>query len=189
MKRILAPILLLTLLFPSLAFGETMDDLVERDGLHYPKFTTVPFTGKVTGQEQGSFRNGKEHGPWVHYYDNGQLNYKVTYKDGKLDSPWVSYHDNGQLYLKGTYKDGKKDGPWVRYWENGQLSQKGTYKEGKRDGPWVRYFDMTHYGNGILFSKGSYKDGKRHGSWIYNNDFGKVRRDITGTYKNGVKVD
>jgi hypothetical protein len=63
MKRILAPILLLTLLFPSLAFGETMNDLVEREGIFYKKFTDVPFTGKTTGDEQGSFRNGKEDGP------------------------------------------------------------------------------------------------------------------------------
>ena len=58
MKRILAPIVLLTLLFPALALGETMDDLVKRDGLFYKKFTTVPFSGKVTGNTQGSFKNG-----------------------------------------------------------------------------------------------------------------------------------
>ena len=65
MKRILTPILLLTLLFPALAFGETMKDLVEREGVFYKKFTEVPFTGKVTGKTQGSFRNGKKHGRWV----------------------------------------------------------------------------------------------------------------------------
>lgn len=35
----------------TLAFGETMDDLVKRDGLHCKKFSDVPFTGKVTGEE------------------------------------------------------------------------------------------------------------------------------------------
>ena len=39
MKRLLAPILLLTLLFPAFAIGETMDDLVERGGIHYKKFS------------------------------------------------------------------------------------------------------------------------------------------------------
>ena len=83
MKRILAPILLLTLLFPALAFGETIRDLVKRDGIYYKKFSTVPFTGKTTGKEQGPFRNSKEHGPWVSYYANGQLGSKGTFKDGK----------------------------------------------------------------------------------------------------------
>ena len=73
MKRILTPILLLTFLFPSLAYGVTMDDLVQRDGLYYKKFSDVPFTGKTTGKSQGSFKDGQKHGPWLTYYDNGQV--------------------------------------------------------------------------------------------------------------------
>ena len=105
----------MVLLFPSLALGETMNDLVVRDGIYYKKFSEVPFSGKITGNTQGSFRNGKKHGPYV------------------------QYHNNGQLWSKGDYKDGKAVGPWVGYWENGQISTKETYKDGKRDGPWVSY--------------------------------------------------
>jgi hypothetical protein len=81
MKRLLAPILLLTLLFPALAFGETMKDLVLRDGIFYKKFSEVPFTGKTTGKYQGSFKDGKRVGPWVEYWKDGQLLSKGTYKD------------------------------------------------------------------------------------------------------------
>jgi len=134
MKRILAPILLLTLLFPSLAFGETVkfDDLVKRDGIHYKKFSTVPFTGKVTGKRQGTYRNGKEDGPWVSYYKNGQLFEKGTYKGGKNDGPWVSYWDDGQLEEKGTFKNGERDGPWFRYYSDGTVWKEntGTFKNG-----------------------------------------------------------
>jgi hypothetical protein len=132
MKRILAPILLLTLLFPALAFGETMDDLVERDGIHYKKFTEVPFTGKVTGKSQGSFKDGKNVGPWVYYHQNGQLWYKGTFKNGKENGPWVIYWDNGRLMNKGTYKNGKWDGPWVWYNKDGTVYEPmtGTYKNG-----------------------------------------------------------
>ena len=87
MNRFLAPIFLLTLLFPSIAIGETMDDLVVRDGIHYKKFSDVPFTGKVVGKTQGSLRNGKNDGPWVYYWGNGQLRTKGTYKNGKSDGP------------------------------------------------------------------------------------------------------
>ena len=133
MKHILAPILLVVLLFPTLALGEevTMDDLVERDGLWYQKFTDVPFDGEVTGQEQGSFSDGKKHGSWVFYDENGQLREKGTYKDGKEEGPWVYYHDNGQLWVRATYKNGKSDGYWESYDENGQLKSKNTYKNGK----------------------------------------------------------
>jgi len=149
MKRILAPILLLTLLFPSLAYGVTYWSLVKRDGLYYKKFAEVPFTEKTTGKYQGTFKNGKEHGPWVGYHDNGQLRSKGTYKNGKRDGPWVIYNDNGQLRSKGTYKDGEEDGPWVDYWDNGQLYSKGTYKDGKKVGPWVYYNKDGTYKDGV----------------------------------------
>ena len=60
-----------------------MDDLVIRNGLYYEKFTDVPFTGKITGNKQGSFKDGKKNGPWVEYRKNGQLFWNGTYKNGK----------------------------------------------------------------------------------------------------------
>jgi hypothetical protein len=61
MKRILAPILLLILLFPALALGDTVGDLVVRDGIHYKKFTDVPFTGKVTVRTQRYAKDTSNH--------------------------------------------------------------------------------------------------------------------------------
>ena len=55
MRYILTSVVFVILLFPALGLGETMDDLVEREGIHYKKFSYVPFTGKVTGKKQGSF--------------------------------------------------------------------------------------------------------------------------------------
>ena len=66
--RILFP---LCLLFPMTTFGETMDDLVKRDGLYYKNFTDIPFTGNITGNTQGTIRNGKKEGLWVHYDSDG----------------------------------------------------------------------------------------------------------------------
>ena len=206
MKRIFAPILLLTLLFPALAQGQSLNDwvgkgkgllcettgvgcpesvdfkdLVKRDGLYFKKRTDIPFTGKTTGDEQGSFKNGKKDGSWISYYDNGQLLTKRTYKDGKRDGLWAAYHDNGQLWSKGPYKNGKKDGPWVGYHKDAKLRIKGTLNDGKKDGPWVWFYD-----NGQLRSKGIYKNGKKDGPWVSYHDNGQL--EAKGTYKNGVKV-
>jgi hypothetical protein len=87
-----------------------MDDLVYRDGIVYKKFSDVPFTGKITGKITGTFKNGKKHGPWVSYYDNGQLMGKGNYKNGKTDGPWVSFNIDGTVYEKytGTVKNGVK---------------------------------------------------------------------------------
>ena len=77
---------LIVLLFPALALGETVkfEDLVYREGLFYKKFTEVPFTGKVTGKGQGKLKDGKKDGPWVSYNKDGTVVEKQTgtYKDG-----------------------------------------------------------------------------------------------------------
>ena len=126
MKRIHASLVLMVLLFPALALGETMDDLVYRDGLYYKKFNpvkrwilllirqpghnVVPFTGTVTGITQGAFRNGKKDGSWVRYYSVGQLETKGNYKDGKKDGPWVFHNEDGTVdeEYTGTFKNGVK---------------------------------------------------------------------------------
>ena len=104
--------ILLTILFISLlsspSWSVTFDDLVERNDLYYEKFTNVPFTGKVTGNSQGSFKNGKRYGAWVWYYGNGQLSYIGNYKNGIKEGAWVSYNEDGTLDNKysGTWKNG-----------------------------------------------------------------------------------
>ena len=107
-------------------------DLVVRDGLYYKKFTEVPFTGNITGEEKGKLKNGKSEGSWIAYWENGQLWYKGDYKNGKQEGSWVHYHENGQLMSKGDYKNGKKEGSWDFYWSNGTVwkDYNGTFKNG-----------------------------------------------------------
>jgi antitoxin component YwqK of YwqJK toxin-antitoxin module len=116
--------------FPS--WSETKDDLVFRDGLYYPKFSKVPFTGQVEGLLQGSIKSGLIEGSWVVYYENGDLQYKGEFKNGVSEGPYVAYWDNGQLHSAGDYKDGKMEGPWVSYRINGSVwkERTGTYKDG-----------------------------------------------------------
>jgi hypothetical protein len=130
----LAPIILLTFLFLSSAFGETMEDLVKGEGLYYKEFIERPFTGKVTGRSQGWFRRSKKDGPWVKFGDNEQVQFKGNHKNGIRKGPWVGYWNNRQLWFKGTYKDGKEIGPWVVYNEGGTVWDEftGTYKYGDK---------------------------------------------------------
>ena len=46
----------------NLSIGWSLDykDLVERDRVYYMKFSDVPFTGEITGQEKGLMRNSHE---------------------------------------------------------------------------------------------------------------------------------
>jgi antitoxin component YwqK of YwqJK toxin-antitoxin module len=105
---------LITILFISLlsshSWSVTFDDLVERDGLYYEKFTDVPYNGKATGEEQGSFKSGKREGAWVFYHENGQAWLEYNYKNGSKEGAWVSDNEDGTVdkELTRPYKDGVK---------------------------------------------------------------------------------
>jgi hypothetical protein len=58
--------------------------LIFREGIHYKKFSDVPFSGKVTGEKQGILQNGKREGPWVTEYVDFGLKRKKVKKIGLI---------------------------------------------------------------------------------------------------------
>ena len=111
------------LFFLNSSVGWSLDykDLVQRDGLFYEKFTDVPFTGEITGEEKGSFKNGKKEGFFFKYYKNGQLWSKGNFKNNKKEGSWIVYFNNGQIFSKGKYKNGRPEGYWVMYEKDGTI--------------------------------------------------------------------
>ena len=102
----------LFLLSPTVVMSETVkyEDLVKTKGLYYQKSSDVPFTGTVTGKSQGKIKKGKRDGPWISYYDNGQLWWEGSYRDGEREGSWFFYNENGTVNGEktGNYKDGVK---------------------------------------------------------------------------------
>ena len=99
------------------------------DGFYYKiKTKEVPFTGiseefyrrsffeiilrkKPKLRIQKHWKNGKLHGPFEEFYENGQLECKGNWKDGyKHDGLWEYYHEDGQLWARENYKNGKREG-------------------------------------------------------------------------------
>jgi len=119
------------LIFIFLLFGqsyaETFDDLVFRNGLYYKKFTDIPFTGEITGQAQGNYKNGLKHGDWVIYYSDGQLQSKGKYIDGHREGIWERYDEHGTIHEFGKYIKGKKNGNWFLRYENPHMN---VFKDG-----------------------------------------------------------
>ena len=142
------------------SFSETMENLVLRDGLYYQLSSEQPFSGEITGKNQGSFKDGLRHGVWVHF------------------------HDNGEVKSRGGFQDGLKHGSWIGFYENGQLFYKGRYVEGKKYGLWVSYYDDE-----TLFYQGSFEDGKETGLWKGFNPDGTPWPYRTGVFINGEKLN
>ena len=100
--------------------------MVERNGFYYEKFSDLPYTGEVTGEEQGSLRKGLKEGEWVEYYYNGQLESQENFKNGLRNGKSVWYHNNGHLWWKRFYNNDEIEGESVNYYDNGQLQERGT---------------------------------------------------------------
>ena len=180
---------LITILFLSLlsspSWSEDMLGLHYRDGLYYEPFSDVPFTGDIAsdGWSKGTINNGKKHGTWISYWENGQPHHKENYINGNKEGEWISYWENGQLNQKGNYKNGKREGAWSSYTDDGQVFRKGNYKNGKREGAWIEY-----YSGGGLYQKGTYKNGREEGMWIKYETHGGYMKNLSGIYKDGKKI-
>ena len=102
-----------------------------------------PYTGKsyelhLNGQKsmEGNYKDGKEDGLWVWWYENGQKSMEGNYKDGKAVGLHVNWYENGQKMLEQNFKEegGKNfpipDGLEVGWHENGQKKLEQKWKEG-----------------------------------------------------------
>ena len=118
----------------SICKSETIDELVQREGLFYLKFTDVPFNGELEGIQQGLISEGRKQGQWLEFWVTGQLKSKGEYNDGKKTGTWLLFYTNGQLLGKGNYLEDKKDGEWQFYYRDGTINQErsGDYKESNK---------------------------------------------------------
>ena len=59
----------------------------------------------------------------VYYHDNGQISQTGYYtKEGKLHGEWFSYCQEGNKIVSAKYDEGKKVGKWF-YWSNDVLRE------------------------------------------------------------------
>ena len=114
--------------------------LVERDGIKYERFSSEPFTGRVSWpQEFGAYKDGLKTGLWTRFYENGQLEWQLEYINGEENGLSKMYHESGKLSARVKMVDGEENGLLEIYYENGQLAVRGEYVNGKKNGIRERY--------------------------------------------------
>jgi len=91
-----------------------------------------------------SERNGIDENPMTN----------ATFKDGKLHGSFETYHDNGILKERGTYQDDFLNGIYETWHDNGTLKERGNFSGGKRHG-----LSKWYHESGILKERGCWKDG------------------------------
>lgn len=102
--------------------------------------------------ESGVFKNGKKHGKWNSYYDNGEVLSRIFYDDGIFNGAYIFNHKNGTTWINGYYKNGLKDGDWYERDESQNRIFSGSYEMGNPIGIHKYYNDKgklileKHYG-------------------------------------------
>jgi len=81
--------------------------------------------------------DGKRHGMWSFWYEDGALWYEGVYEHGWEFGFWRGWHKNGVLAWETDYEGGKEKGLYREWYENGQLSYEGNHTNGLREGLWV----------------------------------------------------
>jgi len=186
-----------------------IDDIIERDSVHYKKYSDELVNGevfKMFGSKKvplGLMKEGKKDGKWTDWYENGQKSFEQTYKDGELDGLYTAWYKNGQKREEETYKDGENDGLSTVWYKNGQKWSETTYDFWKRPNGFItRWYENGQkreeetyknnkfdglwtkwYENGQKMEEKTYKDGERDGLWTswYRNG----QKQQEATYKDG----
>ena len=179
-KLIVVTLLISTLSFPCLSEPLTIDDLVRRNDLWYKKFTDEPYTGKITGKENGKLTKGVKDSLWLSYHSNGQLFSKGTYVLGERIGTFEFYWKSGKL--SGRYKYDKGREVYIElYYENGVLTEKYNRRDGKYHGPYEYFAE-----NGYPKIRGNFRNGERHGSWEHFSDKGNLQKKIVYNADTGI---
>ena len=77
------------------------------------------------------------------------------YKNGKMYGPFISYYENGQIQSQGNYNYNesdiysRKDGVWKYYYEDGKIESESIIKNGFEE---LKFYDKE--GNLLPEGKG-----------------------------------
>lgn len=98
----------------------------------------ILITAAMTAQElKPNFEKQGDLIKGTFYYENGNISQEGTYKDGKLHGEWISYDQDGKKTAIANYREGSKTGKWF-FWSgdfltevdynNNQIAEVSRYK-------------------------------------------------------------
>ncbi len=188
-----AILLSLFLIFLSACSERTIDrdELVERNGVFYEKFSTEPFTGSVTGRTSGRMSKGLFNGLVTTFDEEGRLTSEYNLVNGVRDGDVTQFHPNGQLKSRGRFRDDLLEGALEVFLESGTLDATYNFVAGNRQGVanvyresgevWYSHeysndvFDgeyLEYFEGGSLKTRGTYREGFKFGKWEFFNGEG-----------------
>lgn len=86
--------------------------------------------GKLISRVEGKFLNGQlvYNGKGYYFSDSGKLVNIYSYKEGKFHGEYRSFYENGFPYLIGEYRNDKEVGTWITFDKVGRVISKQKFK-------------------------------------------------------------
>ena len=72
----------------------------------------------------GGLKDGKREGKWYAFFPDGSVQTEAFFVDGKEHGAYNIFRENGKPLFKGNYNHGICDGTWTWYDENGNQTKK-----------------------------------------------------------------
>ncbi len=119
---------------------------------------------------EGSYLNGKKHGPWIEYDKYGRN--EGNYENGIRVGHWKRYRDSGLLWSEGPYCNGIKQGTWKDYYPSGNLrTVYDVVLDYVKEGNFTLYYDNK---SSIVQCEGEYEENCQHGLWKFYDKSGTL---------------
>jgi hypothetical protein len=157
--------------------------------------------------------NGKFHGQFIRWWENGQKHQEKNYINGKLDGKWTDWWADGRVFFEKNYKDGNLvsetnymyhdnlqiksiinskgnnlDGKTTLWGENGQIQLESIFKDGEliTEINWDKNAQESNYKDGKLDSiVERYENGQKKSAMYYGGLYWNGHYE--GWHDNGIK--
>lgn len=151
-------------------------------GVHEVR-TTIFHTNEKKASE-GVFMDQLKHGEWKYWDQDGTLITVENYKNGKKHGLWQVYSsETGILLEESNFIDDKLHGVAKTFYIDGLPCTVENFVNGQRNGLAESYFI-----DGKLSIKGMFHEGLKIGIWIYNDQKGKLRKEVDYNKSQAIKT-
>jgi antitoxin component YwqK of YwqJK toxin-antitoxin module len=108
-------------------------DLTTLDGLPYSGSCSTFYKESKKHYSIQRYKQGRDHGEWLFYFENGNLMTKGSFDYGKKIGPWLYFYGNGKIHKQHFYdSEGNRSGVWKTFSESGEvlsINQSSPYKD------------------------------------------------------------
>lgn len=96
-------------------------NLTTLDGLPYSGSCSTFYEGSKKHFSIQRYKQGKEHGEWLFYFENGNLMTEGYFNFGEKIGLWKYYYENGKIHKQHFYdSEGNRSGVWKTFSESGE---------------------------------------------------------------------